>query len=111
MCIRDSHELLTQDRTLDDNIPTEAITSDDLKEHSPTRASYLLTDAEADLVRDHEKVLYCHIAQEDFSPPQEELHATPQQGFRQVGITSQYRRWEAFNLITTTGGEKSSCAM
>ena len=97
------HELLTQDGTLDDNIPTEAITSDDLKEHSPTRASYLLTDAEADLVRDHEKVLYCHIAQEDFSPPQEELHATPQD-FRQAGISSHYRRWEAFNLLTTTGG-------
>jgi len=45
------HELLTQDGTLDDNIPTEAITSDDLKEHSPTRASYLLTDEEAELVR------------------------------------------------------------
>jgi hypothetical protein len=97
------HELLTQDGTLDDNIPTESITSDDLKEHSPTRASYLLTDAEADLVRDHEKVLYCHIAQEDFSPPQEELHATPQE-FRQVGISSHYRRWENFNLLTTTGG-------
>mgnify|MGYP002623677842 FL=1 len=97
------HELLTQDGTLDDNIPTESITSDDLKEHSPTRASYLLTDAEADLVRDHEKVLYCHIAQEDFSPPQEELHATPQD-FRQAGISSHYRRWENFNLLTTTGG-------
>ncbi len=97
------HELLTQDGTLDDNIPTEAITSDDLKEHSPTRASYLLTDEEADLVRNHEKVLYCDIAQEDFSPPQEELHATPQE-FRQVGISSHYRRWENFNLLTTTGG-------
>ena len=97
------HELLTQDGTLDDNIPTEAITSDDLKEHSPTRASYLLTDEEAALVGAHEKVLYCHIAQEDFSPPQEELHATPQD-FRQVGISSHYRRWEAFNLLTTTGG-------
>tara|TARA_B100000683_G_scaffold154848_1_gene149616 strand:- start:427 stop:2598 length:2172 start_codon:yes stop_codon:yes gene_type:complete len=97
------HELLTQDGTLDDNIPTEAITSDDLKEHSPTRASYLLTDEEAALVEAHEKVLYCHIAQEDFSPPQEELHATPQE-FRQVGISSHYRRWENFNLLTTTGG-------
>ena len=97
------HELLTQDGTLDDNIPTEAITSDDLKEHSPTRASYLLTDEEAALVEAHEKVLYCHPAQEDFSPPQEELHATPQE-FRQVGISSHYRRWENFNLLTTTGG-------
>ena len=105
------HELLTQDGTLDDNIPTESITSDDLKEHSPTRASYLLTDAEADLVRDHEKVLYCHIAQEDFSPPQDELHATPQQGFRQVGITSQYRRWEAFNLLDTVGGNTEDTDM
>ncbi len=101
------HELLTQDGTLDDNIPTDSITSDDLKEHSPTRASYLLTDEEAGLVRNHERVLYCDLAQEDFSPPQDELHATPQQGFRQVGISSHYRRWENNNSLETTGGNTS----
>jgi len=41
------HEVLTQDGTLDDNIPSRAVECTDLKEHSPTRAVYLLTDEEA----------------------------------------------------------------
>ena len=69
------HELLTQDGTLEDNIPSDAIVVDDLKEHSPTRAVYLLTDDEAALVEAHEKVSYCHEAREDFSPPALELQA------------------------------------
>ena len=104
------HELLIQDGTLDDNIPTEAITSDDLKEHSPTRASYLLTDEEAASVAQHEKVLYCQLAQEDYSPPSEELK-TSVQGFRQAGISSHYRRWEAYGLLETTGGNTDDVDM
>ncbi len=104
------HEILTQDGTLDDNIPTEAITSDDLKEHSPTRASYLLTDEEAVSVRQHEKVLYCQLAQEDYSPPSDELQ-TSVQGFRQAGISSHYRRWEEYDLLETTGGNTNDYDM
>ena len=44
------HEALTQDGTLDDNIPARSVECTDLKEHSPTRAVYLLTDEEALLV-------------------------------------------------------------
>ena len=32
------HSVLTQDGSLDDNIPTRPIQCTDLKEHSPTRA-------------------------------------------------------------------------
>ena len=97
------HELLTQDGTLEDNIPSDAIAVDDLKEHSPTRAVYLLTDEEAALVEAHEKVSYCHEAMEDYSPPALELQAAVQD-FRYVGVTTHYRAWQPFGQLTTTGG-------
>lgn len=97
------HEVLTQDGTLEDNIPSDAIAVDDLKEHSPTRAVYLLTDDEAALVEAHEKVSYCHEAMEDYSPPALELQAAVQD-FRFVGVTTHYRAWFDYGLITTTGG-------
>jgi len=97
------HELLTQDGTLDDNIPSDAIAVDDLKQHSPTRAVYLLTDEEAALVEAHEKVSYCHEAMEDYSPPALELQAAVQD-FRYVGVTTHYRAWQPFGQLTTTGG-------
>ena len=97
------HELLTQDGTLEDNIPSDAIAVDDLKEHSPTRAVYLLTDEEAALVEAHEKVSYCHEAMEDYSPPALELQAAVQD-FRYVGVTTDYRAWQPFGEITNTGG-------
>ena len=97
------HELLTQDGTLEDNIPSDAIAVDDLKEHSPTRAVYLLTEEEAALVEAHEKVSYCHEAREDYSPPALELQASVQD-FRYVGVTTHYRAWFDYGLITTSGG-------
>lgn len=97
------HELLTQDGTLEDNIPSDAIAVDDLKEHSPTRAVYFLTEEEAALVEAHEKVSYCHEAREDYSPPALELQAAVQD-FRYVGVTTHYRAWQPYGLIPTTGG-------
>jgi hypothetical protein len=55
------HEALTQDGTLDDNIPPEAIECTDLKEHSPTRSVYLMTDEEADLVRQCSDVKFVNL--------------------------------------------------
>lgn len=97
------HELLTQDGTLEDNIPSDAIAVDDLKEHSPTRAVYFLTEEEAALVEAHEKVSYCHEAREDYSPPALELQAAVQD-FRYVGVTTHYRAWQPYGLLPTTGG-------
>lgn len=97
------HELLIQDGTLDDNIPSDAISVDDLKEHSSTRAVYLLTEEEAALVEAHEKVSYCHEAREDYSPPALELQAAVQD-FRYVGVTTHYRAWFDYGQITSTGG-------
>ena len=69
------HEELKKDGSLEDNIPSDAIDVDDLKEHSSTRAVYLLTDEEAEDIKKHPKVLYVNLAQEDYSPPSDELAA------------------------------------
>ena len=67
------HEELSKDGSLEDNIPSESITVDDLKEHSRTRAVYMLTDDEATELKKHPKVLYVDESHEDQSPPADEL--------------------------------------
>ena len=52
------HELLLKDGTLEDNIPSDHIDCCDKKEHSPTRATYMLTLDEADEIRKHSKVKF-----------------------------------------------------
>jgi hypothetical protein len=52
------HEILMKDGTLEDNIPCDCVECTDLKEHSDTRAVYLLTDTEAEELRSHPKVKY-----------------------------------------------------
>ena len=54
------HEVLMKDGTLEDNIPKNSIECVDLKEHSDTRAVYLLNDEEANELRNHPRVLYVH---------------------------------------------------
>lgn len=75
------HEALIQDGTLLDNIPAEPIQCVDLKEHSPTRAVYLMTDAEAEEVRKCSEVKFVDLDQsrypEQFPPPTDELHCMP----------------------------------
>ena len=57
----DIHELLMKDGTLEDNIPSDRIDCPEIKEHSKLHATYLLTDAEAEDVRKHPKVLSVNI--------------------------------------------------
>jgi hypothetical protein len=60
------HSVLTQDGSLDDNIPPRAIECADLKEHSPTRAVYLMTDEEAAQLSNHPDIKYVHINYADY---------------------------------------------
>ena len=83
------HEELSKDGSLEDNIPSEAIVVDDLKEHSATRAVYMLTDEEAEDVKKHPKVLYVNLAQEDYSPPADELMSD--QTFRYAQTVKNHR--------------------
>ena len=75
------HELLTQDGTLEDNIPSRSIECTDFKEHSPTRAVYLLTDEEAALLSQHPDIKFVEINVTNYPdtprPAPEELYNTP----------------------------------
>ena len=83
------HEELSKDGSLEDNIPSESITVDDLKEHSKTRAVYMLTDDEAVDLKKHPKILYVEEAQEDYSPPADEL--VTEQTFRYAQTVKNHR--------------------
>lgn len=57
------HEILTQDGTLEDNIPSDSCECSNECKHSPVRGIYLLTDSEAEQLRNHPKVKYVTINQ------------------------------------------------
>lgn len=91
------HEVLTKDGTLEDNIPCDCVECADLKLHSSTRAVYLLTDEEAEQLKNHSRVEFVH---EDYASytkkykvPPEDLTATPQRNYRYENETRQYRNW------------------
>jgi len=91
------HEELSKDGSLEDNIPSESVTIDDLKEHSKTRAVYMLTDDEAIELNKHPKVLYVNLSEEDSSPPANELVA--EQTFRYAQTVKNHRD---YYLLPTT---------
>ena len=90
------HSVLTQDGSIDDNIPNRPIECTDLKDHSPTRAVYLMTDDEAAQLSNHPdiKFIQLNIANyPDLYPPKpEEMRCTPTRYNQAVknyrGITS-----------------------
>ena len=95
------HEVLMKDGTLEDNIPCGCIECSDLKEHSATRAVYLLTDAEADELRQHPKVKYVHYDTsaypDEFLPPIQLIRE-----LRYPDREKQYR--EIVNSLPVTAG-------
>jgi hypothetical protein len=100
------HEILLKDGTLEDNIPKESIECADLKEHSATRAVYLLTDQEANELLNHPRVEYVHENYESYpckyKPNPEELHAGYIKKNRYNTATRQYRNWSS-QLPATPG--------
>jgi hypothetical protein len=97
------HEVLLRDGTLEDNIPKNSIECVDLKEHSSTRAVYLLNDEEATELRNHPKVLYVHENFESYpqkyKAPPEELEFGAIRNFRYDTATKQYRNWSDNNQL------------
>lgn len=97
------HEILLRDGTLEDNIPHERCECADIKDHSATRAVYLLTDDEANELRNHPKVEYVHENFESYpfkyKPDPEEVKAgvlaktnrynSPQKNYRNWNDNSQ----------------------
>lgn len=89
------HEILTRDGTLEDNIPKESVECSDLKQHSATRAVYLLSDEEAEELKNHPRVQFVNINFESypatFKAPPEELICDRK--YRYDAPTKQYRNW------------------
>jgi hypothetical protein len=75
------HSVLTQDGSIDDNIPARPIECTDLKEHSATRAVYLMTDEEAAQLSSHPDIKFIDLDKSqypDLYPPQpDEMRCTP----------------------------------
>ena len=91
------HEELEKDGSLEDNIPDPSIVCPDKKEHSDTRATYMLTDAEAEDLRKHEKVQWVCIDYDvypgNYHPDPKDIVAGVQRFGRGVGSISNYRAW------------------
>ena len=75
------HAALTQDGTLDDNIPARSVECTDEMDHSPTRATYLMTDAEAQQVSACPDVLFVDLDKsqypDEFPPRPDEMQSMP----------------------------------
>lgn len=75
------HGVLTQDGSIDDNIPARPVECTDLKDHSPTRAVYLMTDEEVAQISNHPDIKFIQIDQSkypDLYPPRpDEMRCIP----------------------------------
>ena len=91
------HEELEKDGSLEDNIPDPSIVCPDKKEHSDTRATYMLTDAEAEDLRKHEKVQWVCIDYDvypgNYSPDPKDIVAGVRRFGRFDKTVSNYRAW------------------
>ena len=100
------HEELEKDGSLEDNIPDPAIVCPDKKEHSDTRATYMLTDAEAEDLRKHPKVVFVCI---DYDVYPGNYHPDPKDittGVKRFGrfnkTVSNYRAWNTAPSLPPT---------
>jgi plastocyanin len=96
------------------NIPDRACSCHDDKAHSPTRGTFLLTDEEAEALKNDSRVKFVNIDYvmypETYAPPPDELHATPQTANsfnRWNGSTVKlYREHENSNTLPGTPGSE-----
>jgi hypothetical protein len=75
------HEVLMQDGTLEDNIPSHSVEVGNIRDHSETRAVYLLDEDEVAALKNHPKVRYVSLDYDSYfdeiMPPADKLYATP----------------------------------
>ena len=91
------HEELEKDGSLEDNIPDPSIVCPDKKEHSDTRATYMLTDAEAEDLRKHPKVVFVCIDYDvypgNYHPDPKDITTSVKRFGRFDKTVSNYRAW------------------
>ena len=93
------HEELKKDGSLEDNIPDPSIVVTDEKLHSDTRGTYMLTDAEAEDLRKHEKVEFVNIDYSaypgNYAPDPRDIITGVLRSGRGTGSVSNYRAWNS----------------
>ena len=101
------HDLLC-DETSEENIPDRACACHDDKVHSPTRGTFLLTDEEAELLKNDDRIKFINIdysMYDEFKPPQDELQAVrPDLVQRYTGNIRNYREFEVSNTLPVSPG-------
>ena len=101
----DIHDLLCSVSS-EENIPDRICVCNDDKNHSPTRGSFLLTDEEAALLKNDNRIKFINIdysMYEEFKPPQEELQSVRPTLFnRYTSSVKNYREFEVSNTLAVT---------
>lgn len=96
------HELLSRDGTLEDNIPSRSVELVDYKEHSPTRSTYILSDEEAQELRNRPEIKFVNIDYttyiDEYKVPADDLRYD----FRYSANVKCYRNFYSPNILPAT---------
>lgn len=102
------HQVLITDGTSESDFPSESVKCIDSCNHSPVKGRYILTDEQAETIKNHPKVLYIHL---DFSrysgtykPPTHELICAAKYN-RYNSNRRQYRDMQVSMPYTPTDAE------
>ena len=99
------HELTHPGCTCD-HIPDRPVDCVDNQLHSPTRGTYLLTDEEADRLREDPRVKFINIDYKrypEYTPPRDELQAVrPELLARYSAAVKNYREFEISNTLSVS---------
>ncbi len=89
-----------------EHVPDRCIECADEQLHSPTRGTYLLTDEEAESLKNDPRVKFINIDYKrysEFTPPKDELQATrPELLARYSAAVKNYREFEVSNTLDQT---------
>jgi hypothetical protein len=102
------HAELIADGNVYASVPSREVAVEDEKEHSATRGSYLLTDAEATALKDDPRVKFINIDYskypETYKAPADELHASasPKNFNRYTNTVKVYKEMETSNTLPGT---------
>ena len=87
-------------------VPSREVALVDDQLHSPTRGTYLLTDAEAELLKADPRIAFINIDYKrytEFTPPPDELHSVrPDLVNRYTAAVKNYREFEVSNTLAAT---------
>jgi hypothetical protein len=105
---KELHEELIADGNVYEAVPVRQVQVDDTKLHSPTRGTYLLTEEEANELKNDPRVKFINIdysKYDEFKPPQNELQMTQPSLFnRYSSAVRHYREFETSNTLPATPG-------